>query len=55
MLAARDHAVDDELTRQFGQLRSSTVSGGRDAAGWARGTLAADLARLNGGDLARPA
>ena len=55
VLAARDHAVDDELTRQFGQLRSSTVSGGRDAAGWARGTLAADLARLNGGDLARPA
>ncbi len=55
VLAARDDAVDDELTRQFGQLRSSTVSGGRDAVGWARGTLAADLARLNAGDLARPA
>lgn len=55
VLVARDHAVDDEVSRQFSQLRSSTVSGGRDAVGWARGMLAADRAHLNAGDLARPA
>ncbi|MGH9272018.1 MAG: DUF2786 domain-containing protein [Ilumatobacteraceae bacterium] len=54
-LVARDHAVDDEVARQFAELSSSRVRGGRDAVGWARGTLAADLAHLNAGDLARPA
>lgn len=55
VLASRDGAIDDEVAAQFGGLRSSSVRGGGDAAGWARGALAADLAKLNAGDLARPA
>jgi hypothetical protein len=53
VLAARDGAVDDVVAEVFGSLQTSVVRGGADAAGWARGTLAADLARLNLGDLAR--
>jgi hypothetical protein len=55
VLASRDRAVDDEVARQFAELRSMAVRGGGDLVGWARGTLAADLAKLNAGDLACPA
>ena len=47
VLASRDSAVEDEVAAMFGQLVMSSVRGGSDAAGWARGTLAADLAELN--------
>lgn len=53
VLASRHDAVTDRVTELFGTLRSVAVSGGSDAAGWARGTLAADLAKLNAADLAR--
>lgn len=51
VLAARDSAVDDVVAELFGSLQSNAVRGGSDAAGWVRGTLAADLAQLNFGDL----
>ena len=47
VLASRDSAVEDEVAALFGELAASAVRGGSDAAGWARGTLAADLAELN--------
>ena len=47
VLASRDSAVEDEVAALFGRLVMSQVRGGSDAAGWARGTLAADLAELN--------
>jgi len=52
VLASRDDAVQDTVTELFGALRSSAVRAGSDAAGWARGELAADLAKLNAADLA---
>ena len=52
MLASRDDAVQDTVTELFGALSSSAVRAGDDAAGWARGELAADLAKLNAADLA---
>jgi hypothetical protein len=51
VLAARDDAVDDVVAEMFGELQSLAVRGGSDAAGWARGRFAADLAQLNFGDL----
>ncbi len=53
VLAAREAAVDDAVTEQFGKLSESRPRGGRDAAGWASGTLAADRAKLNLADLPR--
>jgi hypothetical protein len=52
VLASRDHAVQDTVAELFGALNSSAVRAGDDAAGWARGHLAADLATLNAADLA---
>ena len=54
VLARRDDVVDAAVDEQFGPLRSSAVRAGSDPAGWARGTMAADLARLNAGDLDPP-
>jgi len=51
VLAARDDAVDDAIQELFGELRPDIVRGGSDAAGWVRGKLAADLAKLNLADL----
>jgi hypothetical protein len=50
-LRSRSATVDDYMTDRFGELASSRVRGGHDAAGWAGGTTAADIARLNVGDL----
>jgi hypothetical protein len=47
VLAARDHAVDEAVGELFGPLRSDVVRGGTDVAGWVRGRMAADQARLN--------
>jgi hypothetical protein len=51
VLAARDGAVDDAVAAMFGELRPDLVRGATDAAGWVRGKLAADLARLDAADL----
>ena len=51
VLAARDDVVDDAVTEMFGELRPDLVRGGADAAGWAHGRLAADLAKLDVADL----
>ena len=51
VLASRDDAVQDTVAELFGDLASLAVRGGSDAAGWARGELAADLAKLNAADL----
>lgn len=51
VLAARHRAVDDVVAELFGTLQSNVVRGGSDAAGWACGTMAADLAQLNFGNL----
>ena len=50
-LVARQGAVDDDVAELFGTLRHSTVRRGHDAMGWARGQMAADQARLDGGEL----
>ena len=47
VLASRESAVEDEVAAVFGDLVMTSVRGGSDAAGWARGRLAADLAELN--------
>ena len=47
VLAARHGAVDDAVRELFGAIESSAVRGGHDAAGWVRGTMAADRAELN--------
>ncbi len=51
VLAARGLAVDTAVQEQFGRLAESRPRGGRDAAGWASGRLAADRAKLNLADL----
>ena len=51
VLAARGAAVDDAVRAEFGALITKPVRGGRDPAGWASGRIAADLAKLNLGDL----
>lgn len=52
VLRSRRQVVDDVVTERFPELTASTVRGGRDAAGWVGGRLAADQARLNFADLA---
>ena len=53
-LVARDEAVDAAFDAMFGSLVSGVVRGGTDVAGWVRGEMAADRARLKGGDLDVP-
>lgn len=53
VLAARSSVVDSEVAEMFGRLRSTAVRRGHDPAGWASGRMAADRARLNGGDLSQ--
>jgi hypothetical protein len=47
VLAVRDGVVDDAVNAMFGGLVTDIVRGGSDAAGWVRGRLAADRARLH--------
>ena len=51
-LVARGSVVDDSVTQLFGTLDSVAVRAGTDAAGWARGRVAADQAHLNAGHVA---
>jgi Protein of unknown function (DUF2786) len=51
VLAAHDGAVDDAVAGMFGELHHDVVRRSTDATGWARGKLAADLARLTFADL----
>jgi hypothetical protein len=51
VLAARTASVEDAVREQFSEVSQSRPRGGRDAAGWASGTLAADRAKLNLGDV----
>lgn len=43
--------MDDAVTERFGELVSSRVRGGYDAAGWSGGRLAADNAQLAFGNV----
>ncbi|MDP3972389.1 MAG: DUF2786 domain-containing protein [Candidatus Nanopelagicales bacterium] len=52
VLRSRSEAVDDYVSRQYGDLTDSHVRGGYDAAGWASGHAAGQNAQLNSGDLA---
>jgi uncharacterized protein DUF2786 len=51
VLVARESVVEDCVTKLFGTLDSVAVRTGTDAAGWARGRIAADRAHLNSGDV----
>ena len=51
VLRADEEAVEAFLHERFGDLHSSPVRGGGSAAGWASGTIAADLARLTAGEV----
>jgi len=51
VLRSRADAIDDFLATRFGEMVSTPVRGGYDAAGWAGGRLAADKAQLSFGDL----
>jgi hypothetical protein len=51
VLRSRSDAIDDFMTDRFGDIVSSPVRGGYDAAGWANGRFAADNARVALGDL----
>ncbi len=51
VLRSRADVVDGFVSEHFGSLTSSKVRGGWDAAGWASGRAAADVAQLNAGDL----
>jgi hypothetical protein len=53
VLAARNGAVDDAVRELFGGIVHDVVRGGSDRAGWVRGRMAADQARLNA-DIDRP-
>lgn len=53
-LVDRENAVEDSVTEQFGTLEGVAVRAGSDAAGWARGRIAADQAHLNAGDVSAP-
>ena len=53
-LVARESAVEESVTELFGTLAGVAVRTGSDAAGWARGRIAADQAHLNAGDVAAP-
>ncbi|MEY2583392.1 MAG: hypothetical protein QOE09_3241 [Ilumatobacteraceae bacterium] len=48
-LVARESLVEDSVTEMFGALEGVAVRTGSDAAGWARGRIAADQAHLNAG------
>ena len=51
VLRSQQDAVAGFVAERFGDLRSSAVRGGYSRSGWASGRLAADQARLAGGDL----
>ncbi len=51
VLRSRADRVDEVIDEHFGTLTSSRVRGGYDPAGWASGTVAADNARLDSGQL----
>lgn len=51
VLRSRSAEIDDVVAERFGTLTSSRVRTGYDAAGWAGGRAAADLARINFGEL----
>jgi hypothetical protein len=51
VLRSRADRVDEVIDEHFGTLTSSRVRGGYDPAGWASGTVAADHARLDSGQL----
>lgn len=51
-LVERERVVEDSVTELFGTLESVAVRTASDAAGWARGRMAADRAHLNAGDVA---
>jgi hypothetical protein len=51
VLAARESAVDAKVRSLFSELRHGKVRGAMDSAGWAGGRAAADVAKLNAGDL----
>jgi len=53
VLASRAEAIQDVVDELFGELRTRRVRGVTDAAGWSSGTMAADLAKLNAGDVGR--
>ena len=53
-LIDRENAVEDTVKELFGTLESVAVRAGTDAAGWARGRIAADQAHLNSGEVAVP-
>ena len=53
-LVARESAVEESVTELFGKLEGVAVRMGTDAAGWARGRIAADRAHLNAGDVGAP-
>ena len=50
-LVARESAVEESVNELFGTLEGVAVRTGTDAAGWARGRIAADRAHLNAGDV----
>lgn len=52
VLRSRSEAVDDYMSRRYGDLTHSHVRRGYDAAGWASGHAAGQNAQLNSGDLA---
>lgn len=52
VLSAQSDVVDEFMATQFANTVSSPVRGGYDAAGWASGRAAADMAQLSFGDLA---
>jgi hypothetical protein len=55
VLAARSSVIDAAIDEMFGTLRRSTSRRALDPVGWASGVSAADRARLNHGDLGKPA
>lgn len=55
VLRSQSDAVDDFMAARFGEMVTSPVRAGYDAAGWAGGRVAADNAQLNFGDLSEEA
>ena len=53
-LVERESVVEDSVKELFGTLEGFAVRTGTDAAGWARGRIAADRAHLNAGDVEAP-
>jgi hypothetical protein len=51
VLRAQSDVIDEFMSTQFGEMVSAPVRGGYDAAGWASGRAAADMAQLSFGDL----